>query len=81
MKANCKSYRPYHHDYFGEEVELDVNTVNGWVVLQLDKLPKVGDTFSYQIGQRLFEGRVTNADERKAIEINLRVHQLHEEEE
>ncbi|MBR4020367.1 MAG: HlyC/CorC family transporter, partial [Firmicutes bacterium] len=54
---------------------------NGWVVLQLDKLPKVGDTFTYEIGKTIFEGRVTNADERKAIEINLRVHQVHEEDE
>ena len=68
-------------DYFGEEVELDVNTVNGWVVLQLDKLPKVGDTFSYQIGRKIFDCRVTNADERKSIEINLRVLHLSEEEE
>ncbi len=80
-RVMCNANVEKMFDYFGEEVELDVNTVNGWVVLQLDKLPKVGDTFSYQIGQRLFEGRVTNADERKAIEINLRVHQLHEEEE
>ena len=80
-RVMCNANVEKMFDYFGEEVELDVHTVNGWVVLQLDKLPKVGDTFSYQIGQRLFEGRVTNADERKAIEINLRVHQLHEEEE
>ncbi len=68
-------------DYFGEEVELDVNTVNGWVVLQLDKLPKIGDTFSYEIGNKVFEGRVTNADERKAIEINLRIVEHSEDEE
>ena len=60
-------------DYFDEEVELDATTVNGWVVLQLDKLPKAGDTFEYEVGNKLFEGRVIKADERKAIEINLRV--------
>ena len=59
-------------DYFDEEVELDATTVNGWVVLQLDKLPKAGDTFEYEVGNKLFEGRVIKADERKAIEINLR---------
>ena len=80
-RVMCNANVEKMFDYFGEEVELDVNTVNGWVVLQLDKLPKVGDTFSYEIGSRVFEGRVTNADERKAIEINLIVHQLHEEEE
>ena len=58
-------------DYFDEEVELDATTVNGWVVLQLDKLPKAGDTFEYEAGNKIFNGRVINADERKAIEINL----------
>ena len=67
-------------DYFDEEIELDVNTVNGWVVLQLDKLPKIGDTFDYEIGDKIFHGRVTNADERKAIEINLVVTKKTEDE-
>ena len=57
-----------------KEVELeDATTVNGWVVLQLDKLPKQGDTFTYEVGKKRFEGRVTKADERKSIEINLKV--------
>lgn len=68
-------------DYFDEEVELDATTVNGWVVLQLDKLPKAGDTFEYDAGGRIFSGRVIKADERKAIEINLRVTEKPEEEE
>ena len=67
-------------DYFDEEVDLDATTVNGWVVLQLDKLPKAGDTFEYEVGNKLFEGRVIKADERKAIEINLRVTEKPEEE-
>ncbi|MCI5687684.1 hemolysin family protein [Anaerovoracaceae bacterium 42-11] len=67
-------------DYFDEEVDLDATTVNGWVVLQLDKLPKAGDTFTYEAGNKLFEGRVIQADERKAIEINLRVTEKPEEE-
>ncbi len=68
-------------DYFDEEVELDATTVNGWVVLQLDKLPKAGDTFEYDAGGRIFCGRVIKADERKAIEINLRVIEKPDEEE
>lgn len=66
-------------DYFDEEVELDATTVNGWVVLQLDKLPSAGDTFTYKAGDKLFKGRVIKADERKAIEINLRVEEIPEE--
>ena len=60
-------------DYFDEELELDVNTVNGWVVLQLDKLPESGDSFVYETDGKIFRGKVTKADEKKAIEINLRV--------
>lgn len=67
-------------DYFGEEVELDATTVNGWVVLQLDKLPKAGDTFEYEVGNKIFAGRVIRADERKAIEINLKVTEKPEDE-
>lgn len=67
-------------DYFGEEVELDATTVNGWVVLQLDKLPKAGDTFEYEVGNKIFAGRVIQADERKAIEINLKVSEKPEDE-
>lgn len=67
-------------DYFDEEVELDATTVNGWVVLQLDKLPKTGDTFEYEAGNKIFNGRVISADERKAIEINLKVTEKPEEE-
>ena len=66
-------------DYFDEEVELDATTVNGWVVLQLDKLPAAGDTFSYRAGNKIFNGRVIQADDRKAIEINLRVEEAPEE--
>lgn len=61
-------------DYFGEEVEIeDATTVNGWVVLQIDRLPKNGDTFTYETANKLYEGRVIKADARKAIEINLKV--------
>ncbi len=68
-------------DYFDEEVELeDATTVNGWVVLQLDKLPKAGDTFEYEVGRKVFTVRVIQADERKAIEINLKVSEKPEEE-
>ena len=66
-------------DYFDEEVELDATTVNGWVVLQLDKLPAAGDTFSYRAGNKIFNGRVIQADDRKAIEINLRVEEAPQE--
>lgn len=60
-------------DYFGIEEDVDANTVNGWVVLCLDKLPEKGDTFEYRAGGKLFKARVTKANGKKAIEINLSV--------
>ena len=72
-RVMCNANVEKMFDYFGEELELDVNTVNGWVVLQLDNLPKSGDSFVYETDDKIFRGKVTKADEKKAIEINLRV--------
>ena len=67
-------------DYFDEDEKADAVTVNGWVVRELDHLPKVGDTFTYETRGKLFRGRVMKADDRKALEINLRVEDKEEEE-
>ena len=67
-------------DYFDEDEKVDAVTVNGWVVRELDHLPKVGDTFTYETRGKLFRGRVMKADDRKALEINLRVEDKEEEE-
>lgn len=58
-------------DYFDVEEEMDAQTVNGWVVRNLDKLPEKNDKFQQQIDNKLFKVRVTKADERRALEINL----------
>lgn len=67
-------------DYFDVEEEIDATTVNGWVVLQIDKLPHVGDSFVYEADYKRFDVVVTKADERKALEINLVVSELPREE-
>ena len=67
-------------DYFDVEEEIDATTVNGWVVLQLDKLPSVGDHFIYEADYKRFDVTVTKADQRKALEINMTVTELEEEE-
>ena len=67
-------------DYFDIEEEHDVNTVNGWIVVQLDRLPKVGDKFSYQADYKKFNVIVTKADGKKALEIVMRVEELPREE-
>ncbi len=66
-------------DFFGDEEDLDCTTVNGWVTKFIDKLPEAGDEFSYDTGERIYSGKVTKADARKALEINLRVEQRPEE--
>lgn len=63
-------------DYFGVSVEMDVTTVNGWVVVELDNLPKVGDTFDYKVENKVFHVKVTRADDRKALEINMILEEL-----
>ena len=67
-------------DYFDVEEEIDATTVNGWVVLQIDKLPSVGDHFVYEADYKRFDVTVTKADQRKALEINMLVTELEEEE-
>lgn len=63
-------------DFFDVDDYIDPVTVNGWVVLELDKLPETGDYFEYKSEEKLFKVRVTKADERKALEINLKVEPL-----
>ena len=53
-----------------------VNTVNGWVVMELDHLPNRDDRFETQIDDNLLKVRVTKADNRKAIEINLKIEKV-----
>ena len=69
-------------DYFeiDEEPE-NVLTVNGWVALQLDKLPARDDRFSVIVDDKRLSGRVTKSDGRKAVEINLVVEDAEREEE
>lgn len=67
-------------DYFDVEEDIDATTVNGWVVLQLDRLPAVGDHFIYEADYKRFDVTVTKADERKALEINMTVTELSVEE-
>lgn len=66
-------------DFFGIDKELDVNTVNGWVVLELDKLPEKGDNFEAIYGNKHIKVRVTKANPRRALEINLVIDEIEEE--
>lgn len=66
-------------EYFDIESDLDVTTVNGWVLVQLGDMAKVGDTFEYQKQNTVFKVRVMRADEKKAIEINMFVEKIEED--
>lgn len=78
-RVMCNANLANVFDYFGIEEDVDANTVNGWVALCLDKLPEKGDTFEYTADYKRLIGRVTKANGKKAIEINLVVEQLPED--
>ncbi len=68
FRVLCSTNLEKMFDYFDmEEAFNDVSTVNGWVMLELDKIPEPGDRFRY----KNMEVRVTRADEKKALEIHV----------
>lgn len=67
-------------DYFDINEELDVNTVNGWVCMCLDKLPSKDDRFEYTADRKLMKVRVTKANGKKALEVNVMVFDVPDEE-
>ena len=49
--------------------DIKANTINGWVMICLDRLPARGDTFTYETGNVKLDVRVTKVASRKALEI------------
>ncbi len=76
FRVKCSANINKVFDYFEIEEIPDVMTVNGWVVMELDKLPVKNDKFETEIEDKRLKVRVTKADDRKAIEINLRVEEI-----
>ena len=68
-------------DMFDEEIDCDDTTVNGWVMIELDRLPKVGDSFDYESRHKIFHAKVTKADSRRALMTRIRVEDKKEEDE
>ena len=68
-KVLCNADLNDMFDYFEMDEESDISKVSGWVVQELDKIPRVGDSFTY--------GRlnvtVTKCDQRHALEIVVRI--------
>lgn len=66
----------------GEDIELeDATTVNGWVMIELDRLPKIGDSFDYETRHKIYHVTVTKADNRRALMTRIYVEDKPEEEE
>ena len=82
-RIRCSANISKLFDYFelDEKVMPDVVTVNGWVVMELDKLPERNDTFETVIDDKQLKVRVTKVDGRRASEINLIVQELDHKEE
>lgn len=68
-------------DFFEIDSEPDVNTINGWVALELDKLAEKGDSFERTYKDKLVKVKVTKANPRKALEINMQVIKVSTEDE
>lgn len=79
-RVMCNASLTKVFDFLGIDEDVDAKTVNGWVVLCLDKLPEKGDRFTYEHGNKRYKGRVTKATDKKALEINLIVEEIPEEE-
>ena len=68
-------------EIFDEEIEADATTVNGWVMIELDRLPKAGDSFDYESKHKIFHVKVTKADSKRALMTRVTVEDKPEEEE
>lgn len=67
-------------EMFNEEIEADATTINGWVMIELDKLPKEGDKFEYESKHKKFHVKVTKADGKRAIMTRIKVEDRPDEE-
>ncbi len=65
----------------GEDIDIDATTVNGWAMIELDHIPKVGDVFEYESKRKLFKVRVTRADAKRALRLHIRVEDKPDEDE
>lgn len=67
-------------ELFDETIEADATTVNGWVMIELDRLPSVGDSFVYDAKRKVFHVRVTRSDGRRALMTRVHIDDKPEDE-
>jgi len=75
-KVLCTAYIDDMFEYFKVNGECESNTVGGWIMDELRRIPVKGDSFTYE---NLLV-RVTKVDQRRALEIIVEVLQEEEEE-
>ena len=68
-------------EMFDEEIDVNANTINGWVMIELDRIAKEGDEFDYESRHKLFHVRVTKADSRRALMTRIHVEDKPDEKE
>lgn len=67
-------------DEIGEEIEIQATTVNGWALIELDRLPSPGDTFTYETDNQILHVKVINTDGPRAKTLRIRTENLSESE-
>lgn len=75
-RVQCSASLNDMFDEFDVNDDLDISTVGGWVNEELKHVPEVGETFEYK---NLFV-TVTKSDNKHALEINVKVNELEEDE-
>ncbi len=60
-------------DMFDEEIEADATTINGWVMIELDRMPREGDKFTYESRHKIFHVQVTKCDGKRALMTRIKV--------
>ena len=66
--VDCTADLDDMYDLFQIKGECDASTVSGWVLEQIDRIPKIGDHF---VAEGL-EVRVISVDHRRVMEIEVR---------
>lgn len=67
-------------DMFDEKIDIEATTVNGWVMIELNRLPKQGDEFTYNAKNHVFNVRVNKVDGRKALMVKVNVDKIEDDE-
>ncbi len=67
-------------EMFGEEIDANANTINGWVMIELDRIAKTGDHFDYTSRHKIFHVKVTRTDGRRALMTRIHVEDRPDEE-